>query len=312
MRKWIAIVVAFILILLLIYWIVPAQLEVHQNTIVAVKTTAFTRQIFDEQKWQWWPGTKANSKPTSAMFEYHGNSYTVLQKKLTSLVIEVSNEKDSILTELFFIPIQSDSIQLNWVGIQKTRLNPLNRVKKRSWIRGIDADMNFILEKIKSFYSDEDNVYGFHIEKTIVAYSNYMFTSLRTKTYPSTELIYESVEKLKHYIQMNNAQPTGFPMLNIYRNNDSSYITKLALPVNKQLKNSGDIQYRWMLKGGNILVTEVRGGPYKIERAFSEIQNYVQDHQRIAPAIPFQSLITDRRAEPDTNRWVTKIYWPVM
>jgi len=312
MRKWIAIVAAFILILSLIFWMVPAQLEVHQSTIVAVNTRAFTRQIFDEEKWLWWPATKANSTLASTRFDYNGNSYTILQKKLTSLVIELSNEKDSILTELFFIPIQNDSIQLNWVGIQRTSLNPLNRVIKRSWIRGIDADMNAILEKLRAFYSNEDNVYGFHIEKRIVADSNYMFTSISTKTYPSTELIYGAVDKLKHYIQMNNAQPTGFPMLNIYRNSDSTFITKLALPVDKQLRNSGDIQYRWMLKGGNILVTEVRGGPDKIDRAFSEIQNYVQDHQRIAPAIPFQSLITDRRAEPDTNKWVTKIYWPVM
>ena len=312
MRKWIAIVAAFILILSLIFWMVPAQLEVHQSTIVAANTRAFTRQIFDEEKWQWWPGTKAKSKLASTRFDYNGNGYTILQKKLTSLVIELSNEKDSILTELFFIPIQNDSIQLNWVGIQRTRLNPLNRVIKRSWIRGIDADMNAILKKLRAFYSNEDNVYGFHIQKTVVADSNYMFTSNSTKTYPSTELIYGAVDKLKHYIQMNNAQPTGFPMLNIYRNSDSTFITKLALPVDKQLRNSGDIQYRWMLKGGNILVTEVRGGPDKIDRAFSEIQNYVQDHQRIAPAIPFQSLITDRRAEPDTNKWVTKIYWPVM
>lgn len=312
MRKWILIVAAFILVLSLIYWIIPAQLEVHQKKIVAANSTAFTRQIFDEQKWQWWPGKKPNSQQPAERFEYNGNSYTIIQKKLTSLVIEISNEKDSILTELFFIPIQNDSMQLSWVGIQKTRLNPLNRIQKRSWIKGIDADMNSVLEKIQAFYSNEDNVYGFHIQKTVVADSNYMFTTIRTKTYPSTEQIYGSVDKLKHYIQLNNAQPTGFPMLNIYRDSDSTYFTKLALPVDKKLKNSGDIQYRWMLKGGNILVTEVRGGPYSIDSAFSELQNYVQDHHRTAPAIPFQSMITNRRTEPDTNKWVTKLYWPVM
>lgn len=101
-------------------------------------------------------------------------------------------------------------------------------------------------------------------------------------------------------------------MLNVHKNGDSSYLVKVALPVDKQLKDAGDIQYRWMLKGGNILVTEIKGGPSKIEKAFTEMRNYVEDHQRIAPAIPFQSLVTDRREEPDTNKWITKLYWPVM
>jgi hypothetical protein len=38
----------------------------------------------------------------------------------------------------------------------------------------------------------------------------------------------------------------------------------------------------------------------------------VQDHQRVAPAIPFQSLVTDRTKQPDTSKWVTRLYWPIM
>jgi hypothetical protein len=101
-------------------------------------------------------------------------------------------------------------------------------------------------------------------------------------------------------------------MLNIYKNSDSSYLARVALPVDKKLNDSGNIQYRWMLKGGNILITEVKGGPHQIEKAFGEMANYVEDHGRTAPAIPFQSLVTDRRIEPDTNKWITKVYWPVM
>ena len=101
-------------------------------------------------------------------------------------------------------------------------------------------------------------------------------------------------------------------MLNIFADNNGTYFTKVAFPVDKRLNDVGNIQYRWMLKGGNILVTEVRGGPHKIDEAFSQMQNYLQDHQRTSPAIPFQSLITDRRQEVDTNKWITKLYWPMI
>jgi hypothetical protein len=67
-----------------------------------------------------------------------------------------------------------------------------------------------------------------------------------------------------------------------------------------------------MLGGGNILAAEVKGGPHTIGRGFEVIEKYTEDHNRIAPAMPFQSMVTDRRREPDTSRWITKLYLPVM
>jgi hypothetical protein len=67
-----------------------------------------------------------------------------------------------------------------------------------------------------------------------------------------------------------------------------------------------------MLGGGNILVTDVNGGPSAIKYAFDRLEEYVSDTKRIPPAIPFESLITDRRKERDTSKWITRIYYPVM
>ena len=62
---------------------------------------------------------------------------------------------------------------------------------------------------------------------------------------------------------------------------------------------------------GKILVTEVKGGPHAIQVAYAQYEKYLQDYHRISPAIPFESLITERIAEPDTGKWVTRIYYPV-
>ena len=67
-----------------------------------------------------------------------------------------------------------------------------------------------------------------------------------------------------------------------------------------------------MLGGGNILITEVKGDNKEIQKAYTQIQHYISDYKRIAPAIPFESLVTDRRKQPDSSQWVTKIYYPVM
>jgi hypothetical protein len=137
-------------------------------------------------------------------------------------------------------------------------------------------------------------------------------TYSHSKNYPSTNFIYGLIDQLKKYIASQSAKETGFPMLNINTTDSINYLTRVAIPVNRKLPSSGNISYKWMLSGGNILVTDVKGGPSSINNAFDQVENYVNDYHHFAPAIPFQSLITDRSKEPDTSKWITIIYYPVM
>ena len=133
------------------------------------------------------------------------------------------------------------------------------------------------------------------------------------KNYPSTEDIYNLIGKLKTYIKNESAEETGLPMLNIITpDSTGNYIAKVAVPVNKRLPSFGNITYKWMLAGGNILVTEVKGGKSEIDKAFAQIENYISDRGYVAPAIPFLSLVTDRMKEPDSSKWITRIYYPIM
>jgi len=309
MRKWILVLIVLVLVIASFYWLVPAHARIQQKQSIAVNARAFSREILNEQTWeQWWP-RKERSK---GAFEYNGNTFRLVEKKFSSLVIAISKGGDSIRTELVFIPFANDSMELTWSGVSPAVASPVQRFQKLLWAREVNSDIGILLEKIRSFYSNEDNLYGFPIRKQLVPDSNLISTSTKTKAAPSTETIYEMINRLKNYIRKNNAKELGYPMLNIYETPANDYITRVAIPVDKRLKDSGAIRYRWMLQGGNILVTEVKGGPHQIERAFHAMEHYIDDHQRTAPAIPFQSLVTDRRQVPDTNQWMTKVYWPVM
>jgi hypothetical protein len=190
--------------------------------------------------------------------------------------------------------------------------NPI--LKLQQWLRSkkIAEDMRTILQHVENFYVDEKKLYGIAVKEEAVKDSTLISTFKNTRRYPEVDTIYALVDELEAYINRFDAEKTGLPMLNVTRQTDSSYLTRLALPVNRQLPNDGNIQYRRLLYNGKILVTEVKGGPASVAMAIDELENFVSDHQKVAPAIPFQSLITDRRKEPDTTKWVTKIYWPVM
>ena len=62
---------------------------------------------------------------------------------------------------------------------------------------------------------------------------------------------------------------------------------------------------------GNILTGEVKGGVYVVTQAEQELKNFVTDFRRMSPAIPYQSLITNRMQETDTAKWITRLYYPI-
>lgn len=314
MRRWIVLfVVFFVLAFGFLYFIIPNKIALNEKNTCIANAKAFSRAIFDTTRWrQWWPAVKENETHSSTHFKYNGNDYHILEQRFSSLLLSIKKGTDSVITELLLIPLASDSVEVAWTGAAKAGTNPLNRAAKRAWMKGLSADMQTLLQRMCSFYSNPDHVYGIHIEEQKVVDSTLIYTSTTVKTHPTPNAIYNLVDKLKIFAQQHDATQTGLPMLNIMPNADSTYLIRVALPVDKKLKDEGDIHYRWMLGGGNILVTEVKGGPSQIEKAFAAMELYVADHRRIAPAIPFQSLVTDRRAQPDTAQWVTKVYWPVM
>ncbi|MBS1565351.1 MAG: hypothetical protein JST39_13240, partial [Bacteroidetes bacterium] len=71
-----------------------------------------------------------------------------------------------------------------------------------------------------------------------------------------------------------------------------------------------NIFFRKMVPGA-FMVTDVRGGDETVVYALSQMRLYFDDYKKTSMAIPFAALITDRQQEPDSSRWVTRIYAPV-
>lgn len=312
MRKLIVLLLLVLLIVLgCVYAFIPSRLPLKETISAKTNAKAFSRTLFNETTWkQWWPG-QTNDR-SSTVFMYNGSRYTLARKTFSSLVISIQRGTDSLSTELVLIPVQPDSVELNWIGMMETSVSPLRRWQKKSWAKHLTNDLRFLLSRMRAYSVDPDNLYGIRIREEKVVDSTLIFTSTTFSSYPTSKNIYQLIDKLRRFAATGNAHQTGSPMLNMLPYGKDSYLVRVALPVDKKLKDEGDIRYKWMLGGGKILVAEVRGGPAQIEKAFLAMGQFVDDHQRTAPAIPFQSLVTDRRNEPDTSKWVTKLYWPVM
>jgi hypothetical protein len=60
------------------------------------------------------------------------------------------------------------------------------------------------------------------------------------------------------------------------------------------------------------LGVQVKGGNATIRQALKELEQYVNDYRLFSPAIPFENLITNRLMEPDTSKWITNVYQPLL
>lgn len=320
MRKWLSLALLFLVLLIgSVYAFIPNKMRIHEETIVLTNTNGFNRTITDHQRWkQWWPGEMDTVQNDKAPYRlvFNKNHYTFLESSATFQTIQIHQGDDTVLSQLVFVPLNKDTISIQWEAANITSFSPLKRYSRYRHLNGLEKDWQVILIKLKEYFSSASNIYGLAIQKEKVKDSILITTIINTRLPPTTDTIYSLIDELKTFAKKRGANQRGLPMLNISQVNTvdagASYRTQVALPVDRELPVEGRIQYRWMFGGGKILAAEVKGGPATIANAFLQLENYVADHNLVAPAIPFQSLVTDRRAITDTNQWVTKVYWPVM
>lgn len=309
-KLFISILIILILAIASIYIFIPNIISIHESCFINANREGISRKLFKENDWSiLFPNSQKQPDP-NPVFLYNNSNYSISEERRGEIFIDNTKLKASTL--LLAVSKTTDTTQVFWSGLIPTSYNPVKRLQVFLASKKLKTDIDSLLTKIQSYFSKIENVYGYNIKESLVVDSLLVSTYATSQNYPSVQFSYNLIERLKNYIAEHGAKETGFPMLNISTNDSIHYLTKVAIPVNKALPNSGNISFKQMLGGGNILVVDVNGGPFSINNAFHAMQNYINDYHLSAPAIPFLSLITDRMKEADTAKWVTKIYYPVM
>lgn len=310
MKKTILGLLAIIAVILIaVYLFIPNYINLKNEKRITVSQAGLQRMLLTKSNvLKWWPGSLTDS---GTLF-YNGNTYTFGNNNVSLIPVLIKGREQNNLSTIFSIASVKESVQLTWTYNTVTSYNPLKRFQYWRNARKLDTDMRLLLDKMEAFYSSVENVYGIKIEKELVQDSILISTAAVCTGNPSNEFIYAQIEKLKKYAATNNALVTGYPMLNVETEDRLHYNVRVALPLNKIIPGNSQIILKRMLGKGNILTATVKGGNTTNAAALRQLNLYVMDYNRIPPAIPFFALITDRSAEPDSSKWITKVYCPVM
>jgi hypothetical protein len=156
----------------------------------------------------------------------------------------------------------------------------------------------------------DERIYGIPIAQVMTTDSFLLIRRTELPQEPSVQQIYSMLGVLHDWGGKNGVVRTGYPMVNVTPLAVGKYQVETALPIDRVVPSKGEIIFRKMVRG-QFLMSQVQGGPGRVREAFAELNNYVMDQQRTVMAIPFQSLVTDRLQEPDSSRWITRLYYPI-
>ena len=309
MKKSIAILlIALIVLTGCIYFFIPATIVVDKSIKVDNNLRSAYRCFSESRNWpRWWP-----EKTNENGLQLDGNTFIVKYSTTSSVFVDINSSSLIVPSSLTFIPEEKNTTKLNWSTSINTGNNPIKRLQAYFAVKKMATQIETLLKKMSSFGSSTANLYGLDIRRELVKDSALVSILASSVGFPTNQKIYSLANQLSEYVQSQQASVTGSPMLNLLTKDNIHYQVKVALPTSRPLLSKGKIEYRWMLPNGNILTADAKGGQKSIDSAFAIVENYVQDHQLMAPAIPFYSFITNRLTEKDSTKWITRIYYPVM
>jgi hypothetical protein len=302
----IAIVLALLVFTAGVYILIPGKLPISANQVIDGTLLSTTRSVSDSNQWRkWWPDSPASKGPLM----YKGFSYRIAKGLYNAAEVTISNDTRKITSRFTFLPINKDSVMVDWRCEVQTRSLPWQRINDNLIAGQLSDDMQHLLKKMKAYIENPQHIYGIPVTRTKVKDTLLIVTKANFAYPPTIEETYRLINILKTHALQENVPQTGSPMLHVLPVNPG-YEVMVALPVGRAPKKNEKVSIRRMVPG-NILVTEVKGGPWTIANAFQQLQNYVYDHRYESPAKPFQSLVTKRDVEKDTSQWVTRIYYPI-
>ena len=229
---------------------------------------------------------------------------------MNTFEIRIHQNDQPINSTIHLIPLSGDSTNIEWRCTFSTSTNPIRRIQNYRQAVALKKDMAAILSHFKSFAEKKENIYGISFHEVVFRDSLLISTKSITVSYPTVADIYSLLSALKKYSAAHQAQQTGNPYLNITPLNPFGFQVMTAIPVDRSIPTNNKF-FHQRIPLNRFQVTRVHGGISTVNLALQQFQLYIQDYRRTLMALPFQQLITDRVAEPDTARWITDIYIPL-
>ncbi|MCR8560251.1 GyrI-like domain-containing protein [Mucilaginibacter sp. BJC16-A38] len=291
-----------------IYLLIPSKITITRFIIVRVAENHAADVLTTATGWNsWWPGSKGT---IAGAYAYKTTLYNAAKFSNSGVQLTVINNNVPSTAKVTYLAEDKETTKITWTDDQLSNSNPFIRLKQYMSISAKEKNTDQLLQHLKQFLEDDKNVYHLAVKVSQVKDTIVVTNKLALKQLPDLQQVYQLVDGLKQLIVKQGAIEVAPPMLNIHQSAQNEFDVMVGIPINKEIKTSGTVAIHKLVPG-NILEAEVKGGPNTINASINKLEAYKKDHNLVSPAMPYQSLITNRMAEKDTGKWVTKLYCPI-
>ncbi|TAH07117.1 MAG: hypothetical protein EAZ13_07315 [Sphingobacteriia bacterium] len=307
MKRKIIVFFLIVLITIGITYLLPSKGEEVESTSVEIPLEAVIRTMSDQKKWTgWWSGKVI----TDSSYELNGASINIEKNLLNGFNAQIINGNLISKIELQFMPISPLETKFTIHLTHQFSSNVFTKATQYIHLLKTKKIKAQLLNSLSAFFSNTKSVYGFAIETQKITQSSLIATKKDLNHYPSVIELYELIHQLKQYIASQNAKAMDEPIMNVFKLDSSNYRLMAAISTDRDLPST-DTYFLKNMVLGNVLVADIIGGQQAIEAGIRALEYYLQDYKKMCPAIPFQRLVTDRSAEKDSSKWITKLYYPI-
>ncbi len=312
-KLFLFLLVTLVLFTLASYLLIPKNISI--SSAITVKTTDLGTERFtmDENKWAfWWQSEDGNrvNRPNDKEFKQGSDSYRLAEKYYKSASIRIRHNSRELKSRLMVIPLALDSTGIEWKSSMASGTDPFSRLAGYLEAKKIKNNMDAVLQNLKNFLSNVENVYGIPIERNFLKDTLYVTSKNSLTTTPSNKEIYALIKKITAYAVSKGANVTGSPIFNVTTMADNRYQLMTGVPVDKNIAETNAFSLKHMVRG-SFIITEVLGGDESVKKASKSLQQYFSDYRKTSMAMNFNMLVTDRMYQPDSSKWITKLYQPV-
>lgn len=100
------------------------------------------------------------------------------------------------------------------------------------------------------------------------------------------------------------------PIAIYHKLSDKRVVFELGIPIDEAVLPAGRIKVKTMPAGNNV-VAEYYGSYDTLEDGHNAVQQWLMRYRRKVSGYPWELYVTDPTTEPNPNKWLTRIFYPV-
>lgn len=328
LKKLILGLVIFLALLTIISFFLPSQVKVERSMVMKANATTIFNQVNDLHNWFSWASW--NLKDPNMKVTYFGpasgvgsgynweSEHRQVGKGKMSIIASIPN--DSISTDLDFME--------NGKAHGYFTFRPAEAGTKVTW--GMDCDMStpFVLGKYIGLLMDGmlgkdfeeglknlDEVSSKAPAMTIqmISIPAKSILTMRVKC-PSTEIgnkLGETYTEISKFMAANGISAVGAPFAIYHSYSETADVDmEPGMPIDYAKADSKTIK-KGEIKAQDVVVADYYGPYEKTGTAHEAVSKWIKENGKTIAGSPWEEYVTDPGTEPDSTKWLTKVYYPV-